>query len=54
MTLVARAAPAAPVTLARHQNGRLSLSDPETGWSVELTNFGSDNEAAFAALLPQQ
>ena len=52
--IVARAAPDAPVTLARHQNGRLSLSDPETGWRVELTNFGSDNEAAFAALLPQQ
>lgn len=50
---VARVSENAPVTLARHQNGRLSLSDPETGWTVELTNFGSDNEAAFAALLPQ-
>ena len=50
---VARVSQNAPVTLARHQNGRLSLSDPETGWTVELTNFGSDNEAAFAALLPQ-
>ncbi len=44
----------APVTLARHQNGRLTITDPATGWSVELTAFGSDNEAAFAALLPQQ
>jgi putative photosynthetic complex assembly protein len=49
---VARVAPDAPVTLARHENGRLTLSDPETGWSVELTAFGADNEAAFAALLP--
>jgi putative photosynthetic complex assembly protein len=43
-----------PVTLARHQNGRLTLTDPATGWSVELTAFGSDNEAAFQALLPSQ
>jgi putative photosynthetic complex assembly protein len=43
-----------PVTLARHANGRLTITDPATGWSVELTAFGSDNEAAFAALLPQQ
>lgn len=42
-----------PVTLARHENGRLTVSDPATGWSVELTEFGSDNEAAFAALLPK-
>lgn len=51
---VARVAGDAPVTLARHANGRLTLDDPATGWSVELTAFGSDNEAAFAALLPQQ
>ncbi len=51
---VARVPRDAPVTLARHQNGRLTIADPETGWSVELDAFGSDNEAAFAALLPQQ
>jgi putative photosynthetic complex assembly protein len=51
---VARVSGDAPVVLARHQNGRLSLTDPATGWSVELTAFGSDNEAAFAALLPGQ
>ena len=49
---VARVGQDAPVTLARHENGRLTLTDPATGWSVELTAFGSDNEAAFAALLP--
>jgi putative photosynthetic complex assembly protein len=41
-----------PVTLVRRENGRFSVLDPETGWSVELTIFGSDNEAAFAKLLP--
>jgi len=49
---VARVGRDMPVTLARHENGRLKLTDPATGWSVELTAFGSDNEAAFAALLP--
>jgi putative photosynthetic complex assembly protein len=42
----------APVTLARRENGRFSVIDPTTGWSVELTIFGADNEAAFARLLP--
>lgn len=51
---VARAGDNVPVTLARHENGRLTLTDPATGWSVELTVFGSDNEAAFAALLPSE
>jgi putative photosynthetic complex assembly protein len=49
---VARIQGNAPVTLARHANGRLTVTDPATGWTVELTVFGSDNEAAFAALLP--
>ena len=49
---VARVGQDMPVTLARHENGRLTITDPATGWSVELTAFGSDNEAAFAALLP--
>ena len=43
-----------PVTLTRRANGRLTVTDPATGWSVELTVFGSDNEAAFAKLLPEQ
>lgn len=29
-----------PVTLSRLANGRVTLSDPATGWVVELTNFG--------------
>lgn len=41
-----------PVTLVRRENGRFTIEDPATGWSVELTIFGADNEAAFAKLLP--
>jgi putative photosynthetic complex assembly protein len=50
---VAHVAKDLPIVIARHQNGRLTASDPATGWSVELTAFGSGNEAAFQALLPQ-
>ncbi|MEO1000635.1 MAG: photosynthetic complex assembly protein PuhC [Pseudomonadota bacterium] len=42
----------APVTLTRHENGRFVLTDPETGWSIELTHFGAANEANWAQLLP--
>jgi putative photosynthetic complex assembly protein len=41
-----------PITIARHANGRLTAYDPATGWRAELNAFGSDNEAAFQALLP--
>jgi putative photosynthetic complex assembly protein len=44
----------APVTLVRRANGRFSVIDPATGWSMELTIFGADNEAAFARLLPAE
>lgn len=40
-----------PVEVVRYANGRLTLSDPATGWSVELGNFGADNTAAFERLL---
>lgn len=49
--LKARVAGNPPVTLARHENGRLSLSDPATGWSVELTSFGRANLALWDPLL---
>lgn len=42
-----------PVSLQRYENGRLTLFDPETGWSVELGVFGSDNKAAFERLLTE-
>lgn len=42
---------ALPVSLTRHENGRLAISDPATGWSADLMGFGSDNARAFARLL---
>ena len=42
-----------PVDLVAYANGRLTLTDPETGWSTELGSFGSDNKAAFERLLKQ-
>lgn len=42
-----------PVLLQRRENGRFTVYDPTTDWSVELTIFGGDNEAAFAHLLPE-
>jgi putative photosynthetic complex assembly protein len=44
--------PLLPVRLVKYANNRLAVHDPETGWSVELGNFGADNRAAFARLLP--
>lgn len=41
----------APVVLQAHANGRLGLTDPETGWHVELASFGAANRDAFAAFL---
>ncbi|MDP4574975.1 photosynthetic complex assembly protein PuhC [Qipengyuania sp. G39] len=40
-----------PFVLTEWDNGGLSISDSETGKSVELGSFGPDNRAAFAALL---
>jgi putative photosynthetic complex assembly protein len=44
--------PLLPVRLVHYANNRLAVHDPHTGWSVELGNFGADNRAAFARLLP--
>ncbi|MCX7889982.1 MAG: photosynthetic complex assembly protein PuhC [Rhodobacteraceae bacterium] len=43
--------PRLPVRLVAYANGRLALVDPETGWSVELGNFGNQNRAAFERLM---
>jgi putative photosynthetic complex assembly protein len=43
--------PLRPVRIVEYQNGRLAVEDPDTGWSVELYAFGSDNKAAFERLL---
>lgn len=40
-----------PVVLTAHENGRMMLTDPETGWYADLMGFGQDNAAAFAKLL---
>jgi putative photosynthetic complex assembly protein len=40
-----------PIRIVEYANGRLAAEDPETGWSVELGNFGQDNRAAFERLM---
>ncbi|MBI1386055.1 MAG: phosphonoacetaldehyde hydrolase [Rhizobiales bacterium] len=40
-----------PFELTRWQDGRLSISDPATGESIELRAFGLPNERAFAELM---
>ena len=41
-----------PVTVTRFANGRLSLDDPASGWSVELNSFGTGNAAYWNWILP--
>jgi putative photosynthetic complex assembly protein len=48
---VQRVAQDKPVRLIAYANGRLTILDPETGWSAELGAFGSDNRAAFERLM---
>jgi putative photosynthetic complex assembly protein len=40
-----------PFTLARWDNGRLTIADPATGHRMELVGFGASNVEAFAKLL---
>ncbi len=40
-----------PLALRLREGNRLSLFDPETGWSAELMGFGADNLRTFARLL---
>ena len=40
-----------PVRLVAYDNGRLTLHDDLTGWSVETGDFGLDNRARFQGLL---
>jgi len=40
-----------PVDVIWRENGRLSVSDPSTGWSADLMGFGADNARAFAKLV---
>jgi putative photosynthetic complex assembly protein len=41
----------APFTVARDADGRLTISDRETGRTVDLGSFGPTNAAAFARVL---
>ena len=44
-------APDLPVRIVEYANGRLTIHDDITGWSVELGAFGADNRAAFERLM---
>lgn len=46
--------PAVPFELTEWENGALTLRDPVTGSSVEVSSFGPDNRAVFANMLPQK
>jgi len=42
-----------PVTITQYENGRVSLSDPASGWQVELASFGPGNVGTFLTMLNQ-
>jgi putative photosynthetic complex assembly protein len=46
--------PTVPFTLTQWDNGGLTLSDPVTGRSVEVSSFGPDNRAVYQNLLPRK
>lgn len=41
----------APVEIARYPSGRMTLTDPATGWSMNLSSFGQGNLAHFERML---
>lgn len=43
---------APPYQLTLHADGRLLITDPETGQRIDLASFGPDNAAVFARWLP--
>lgn len=46
--------PEVPFTLTRWTNDNLTLADPATGRSVEVSSFGPDNRAVYANMLPSK
>ncbi|MBA4051358.1 MAG: photosynthetic complex assembly protein [Erythrobacter sp.] len=44
--------PEVAFTLTEWQNGNLTLADPATGRSIEVSSFGPDNRAVYQNLLP--
>jgi putative photosynthetic complex assembly protein len=51
--LVSRVEGNPPVTITQYENVRVSLSDPATGWQVELSSFGPGNLGTFRQMLNQ-
>lgn len=43
---------APPYVLSLHADGRLLITDPQTGQRIDLASFGPDNAAVFARWLP--
>ncbi len=41
-----------PYVLSLHADGRLLITDPQTGQRIDLASFGPDNAAVFARWLP--
>lgn len=46
--------PETAFTLTEWQNGNLTLADPATGSSLEVSSFGPDNRAVYQTLLPRK
>lgn len=44
--------PEVAFTLTEWENGNLTLADPATGRSIEVSSFGPDNRAVYQNLLP--
>ena len=49
--LVARVEGNPPVTITQFENGRLSLHDPASDWTTELSSFGSGNLGVWQELV---
>lgn len=49
--LVSRISDNPAVTLTLYETGRLSLEDPASGWSTEISSFGPGNIAVWLNLL---
>ncbi|WKW51547.1 photosynthetic complex assembly protein PuhC [Rhodomicrobium lacus] len=47
-----KAGPDAPFVVTQWSDGRLTLTDPSTGETVELAAYGQKNAETFAQLLP--
>jgi len=51
--LVARVEGNPAVTVKQFESGRMTLTDPATGWQVELSSFGQGNKAHFTRLFQE-